>query len=120
GEYPVISIKAARLKRDEIKIMLASGINPSQKKKEEKQKKLEGMSFRELIESYIKVVSPTHKGSDREIASLNLFVRLFPKLMQKPVNEVDQLDMIEFRNERLKMVKAATVKRDLGLLGSVF
>lgn len=36
GEYPLISIKAARLKRDEIKIMLASGISPGQKKKEEK------------------------------------------------------------------------------------
>ena len=120
GEYPIISIKAARLKRDEVKIMLASGISPGQKKKEEKQKKLESMSFRELIESYIQVASPAHKGTDREIASLNLFVRLFPKIMQKPINEVDQLDMIEFRNERLKMVKAATVKRDLGLLGSVF
>lgn len=120
GEYPLISIKEARLKRDEIKIMLASGKSPGQKKKEEKQKQLEGMSFRELIESYRDVVAPTHKGYIQEVASLNLFIRLFPKLMQKPVSQVDQLDMIEFRNERLKMVKAATVKRDLGLLGGVF
>ena len=70
GEYPLISIKAARLKRDEIKIMLASGISPGQKKKEEKQKQLEGMSFIELIESYRDVVAPTHKGHIQEVASL--------------------------------------------------
>ncbi len=120
GDYPTISIKDARLKRDEIKLMLASGMSPSQKKKEEKQKKLEGMSFGDLLKLYMEVVTPTHKGHAQEVSSLNQFIRLFPKLMLKQVGEVDQLDMIEFRNERLKMVKPPTVARDLSYLGGVF
>lgn len=35
GEYPILSIKEARFKRDEIKQMLFNGITPSQKLKEE-------------------------------------------------------------------------------------
>ena len=37
GEYPILSIKEARFKRDEIKQMLFNGITPSQKLKEEDQ-----------------------------------------------------------------------------------
>ena len=40
--------------------------------------------------------------------------------MQKSINELGQLDMIEFRNERLKQVSESTVARDLGVLGGVF
>ncbi|WP_228198498.1 site-specific integrase [Acinetobacter radioresistens] len=44
----------------------------------------------------------------------------YPQLMQKPITDVHQLDMIELRNDRLSKVSASTVGRDLGVLGGVF
>ena len=120
GEYPILSIKEARLKRDEIKAQLANGINPNQQKKEEKQKRLESITFEELLNKYLVEVTPTHKGAKQEICVIKNYIKKFPKLMQKSISELGQLDMIEFRNERLKQVSESTVARDLGVLGGVF
>ncbi|RKG40723.1 tyrosine-type recombinase/integrase [Acinetobacter sp. WCHAc060007] len=120
GSYPILSIKDARLKRDGIKAQLASGINPNQQKKVEKQKKLEAITFKELLTQYMEVVTPTHKGAKQELSVIKMYIREFPRLMLKLVTEIDQLDMIEFRNERLKVVSESTVARDLGVLGGVF
>lgn len=120
GRYPEIGIKDARLKRDEIKILLANGINPNQQKKDEKQKKLESITFEELLRKYLLEITPTHKGANQEKYVINQYFKLFPRLMCKPLNELTQMDMIEFRNERLKQVSPSTVARDLGVLGGVF
>lgn len=120
GNYPFVSIKEARLKRDAIKAQLSKGINPNQQKKEEKQKKLESMTFEELLNKYLVEVTPTHKGAKQESCVIKNYIKKFPKLMQKSINELGQLDMIEFRNERLKQVSESTVARDLGVLGGVF
>ena len=120
GEYPIISIKDARLKRDTIKAQLANGVNPNQEKKTAKQKRIVGMSFGDLLEQYLEVVTPTHKGAKQEKSVIKSYIRDFPKLMLKPAGELDQLDMIEFRNERLRKVSESTVARDLGVLGGVF
>ena len=120
GDYPIIGIKEARLKRDEIKAQLARGINPNQQKKVEKQKKLESMTFGELLTKYVTEVTPTKKGAKQESCVINNYIKNFPKMMQKSINELGQLDMIEFRDERLKQVAESTVARDLGVLGGVF
>lgn len=120
GEYPIISIKEARLMRDQIKAQLVRGISPNAQKKHEKQKKLESISFADLLQKYLEVVTPTHKGEKQERSVINSYIRDFPKLMLKSVSELDQMDMIEFRNERSKKVSQSTVARDLGVLGGVF
>lgn len=120
GEYPIFSAKEARLKRDEIKKQIAEGIDPNQKKKADKIQKLSCISFVELIKKYISEVAPSHKGADKEISRLGKLMNDYPKLMQKPIINVNQLDMIELRNDRLSKVSASTVGRDLGVLGSVF
>lgn len=120
GGYPTISIKDARLKRDEIKLMLSNGINPSQKKQDEKLKILSSMSFAELLNLYIREVTPKHKGARWEEIRLNKLIADFPRLMSKAVDTLDQSDMIYFRNERLKHVQGSSVSREMQLLGGVF
>lgn len=120
GEYPIFSAKEARLKRDEIKKQIAEGIDPNQKKKADKIQKLSFISFGELITKYIDEVAPSHKGADKEISRLHKLMNDYPKLMQKPITDVNQLDMIELRNDRLSKVSPSTVGRDLGVLGGVF
>ena len=120
GEYPIFLAKEARLKRDEIKKQIAEGVDPNQKKKADKIQKLSCIPFGELITKYITDIAPSHKGADKEISRLHKLMNDYPKLMQKPITDVNQLDMIELRNDRLSKVSASTVGRDLGVLGGVF
>ena len=120
GEYPLLSIKEARFKRDEIKLMLSNGVTPSQKLKADEKEKLKGITLEELMLKYIEEEAPKRKGAKQEIASIKCFIREFQPMVKKPLVDIGQLDMIGFRNERLKVVKPATVKRDLGFLGSIF
>lgn len=120
GEYPFLPPKDARTKRDEIKRMLIDGIDPNKKKKKDQLDRLATMPFGELLKKYIAEVVPSHKGAKQEKARLDKLIRDYPKLMQKSVDDVDQLDMIELRNDRLKRVSQSTVGRDLGVLGGAF
>ncbi|WP_298063536.1 site-specific integrase [uncultured Acinetobacter sp.] len=121
GEYPtVLNAKDARLRRDEIKKQISEGINPTEQKRLDKIKDLSEMSFADLIRIYMEKVTPHKKGGTVEVTVLNAYIKSFPRLMKKPVNQLGQLDMIQFRDERLKKVKSATVARDLGLMGAVF
>lgn len=120
GEYPLFSAKEARLKRDEIKKQIAEGIDPNQKKKEDRVQKLSAITFAELVNKYIYDVAPTMKGGNKTASRLKKLVNDYPKLMKKFINDVNQLDMIEIRNDRLSKVSTSTVKCDLGALGSVF
>lgn len=120
GQYPAISLAQARLERDRVKIALANGINPNQKKKAEKIEKLGSITFGELIQLYIAEVVPGHKGARWETLRLNKITSDFPRLMAKLVTELDQSDMIYFRNERSKKVQGASVAREMQLLGGVF
>lgn len=120
GEYPLFSAKEARLKRDEIKKQIAEGIDPNQKKKEDRVQKLSTITFAELINKYIHDVAPTMKGGNKTASRLKKLVNDYPKLMKKSITDVNQLDMIEIRNDRLSKVSTSTVKCDLGALGSVF
>lgn len=120
GEYPLFSAKEARLKRDEIKKQIAEGIDPNQKKKEDRVQKLSTITFAELINKYIHDVAPTMKGGNKTASRLKKLINDYPKLMKKSITDVNQLDMIEIRNDRLSKVSTSTVKCDLGALGSVF
>lgn len=120
GEYPLFSAKEARLKRDEIKKQIAEGIDPNQKKKEDRVQKLSAITFAELVNKYIHDVAPTMKGGNKTASRLKKLVNDYPKLMKKSITDVNQLDMIEIRNDRLSKVSTSTVKCDLGALGSVF
>jgi integrase len=121
GKSSLLSAKDARLKRDEIKLMLFNGIDPNQIKKDKAlQDSQKGMTLEELMLKYIEVEAITRKGGKQEIACIQKIIRDFPKIVAKPLSDISQLDMIEFRNERLKVVKPATVKRDLGLFGGIF
>ena len=120
GDYPILSIKEARFKRDEIKQMLFNGITPSQKLKEEEKNKQKAITLEELMLKYMNEEAPKRKGAKQEIACIKSFIREFQSMVKKPLVDICQLDMIDFRNERLKVVKPSTVKRDLGFWGSIF
>jgi integrase len=82
--------------------------------------KNQGMTVAEVIGRYMEEVAPKHKGSIREIKSLQKILREQTWLTLKPMSEVVRGDIARFRDLRLKYVSGATVAREMVMLGSMF
>lgn len=120
GVYPDVSLADARFKHFEAKKLLLNGINPSADKQSKKQKMKQEQPFSMVIQSYLDKEAINHKGFKWEMLRLNKIMRDFPELAKKPINLIDQSDLINFRNKRSLEVQGTSVKREMQLLGSVF
>ena len=82
------------------------------------QSKTSATTLKELLERYLAEVTPPKKGAEPESNRLRLMMR--HPLAHRFVAGVRGVDIERWRDQRLRKVTAATVKRDLVLLGHVF
>lgn len=75
-------------------------------------------TLRELINRYSEEVLPYKKGKDSEKYRIQGFLN--HRISNLPIHDVTRGDMLKYRNERLKLVKPATVKREFNLLRYIF
>ncbi|MGE0290244.1 MAG: tyrosine-type recombinase/integrase [Bradyrhizobium sp.] len=78
----------------------------------------ESTTLRELLERYIAEVSPSKKGAASEIVRIKALCR--NSLAARFVATIRGADIARYREERLRQVASATVRRDLGVLSHVF
>ncbi len=79
----------------------------------------EKTSLAEVIERYISDVAPSHKGGESETLRLRKFMRDELLLSGKRMANLTTYDFEKFRDRRLQIVSASSVKRELGLLRAV-
>jgi len=77
----------------------------------------EKTTFKELIERYMREVTPTMRSSETDLIKLNA-------LSKRPIGQINMLALTplkiaEYRDERLKTVSAGTVIRDLCYFSSI-
>lgn len=77
-------------------------------------------SLKQLIERYRDTVSPRHRGGRTEQIVLNAFLREYPKLCGKALAGLTTKDFASYRDDRLKAVSSATVRRQLVPLRHMF
>ncbi|MBM4226884.1 MAG: hypothetical protein FJ164_03910 [Gammaproteobacteria bacterium] len=77
----------------------------------------ESTTLRELLERYIAEVSPSKKGAASEIVRIKALCR--NPLAARFVATIRGADIARYRDERLRRVASATVRRDLGVLSHV-
>jgi integrase len=75
-------------------------------------------SFADALDKYLAEESPKKAGLRWEKIRIGAFKRA--RIAAKPVSQITEADIAGWRNERLKAVSGATVRREMGLLGSVF
>ena len=92
--------------------------HPLQTKTFETRAEAESTTLKELLERYLEEVTPLKKGAEPETNRLRLMMR--HPLACRLVAGVRGVDVARWRDERLRKVTPATVKRDLVLLGHVF
>lgn len=78
----------------------------------------ENTTLSEIIDLYIKEVSPTHKGYEPEVIKLRAMQR--HKMTSLSLANVTPKVVADYRDDRLKSCKANTVIRDLAVLSSIF
>ena len=78
----------------------------------------ESITLKELLERYLEEVNPLKKGAEPETNRLRQMMR--HPLADRFVAGVRGVDIARWRDQRLRKVTPATVKRDLVLLGHVF
>lgn len=126
GNFPAISITEARTKGLEAKEKIAKGIDPNQEKIklaaqiEVSNTRKQFSNLTKVIDTYIAKESITHKGHRWNEIRLEKIKRDFPLLCSKPIDEIEPLDIIQWRDQRLKQVSPASVHRESNLLSSVF
>ena len=125
GVYPFVSLKAARLKRDEAKLLIAAGIDPKQRQRE--QSEAGSANTTNTFESVARQWHDNRKDdgnrwsadhAHRVIRSLELHV--FPVLGENPVTDIMPLDVLN----TVKAVEARgtldTAHRVLDVIRQVF
>jgi integrase len=83
-------------------------------------KALQGVTLRHLVERYRDEISPRHRGGDTEQIVLTAFLRDQKQLCDKLVSSLRQKDFASYRDERLRSVTPATIKRQLVPLKHMF
>ena len=75
-------------------------------------------TLRELLERYVEEVTPLKKGAAPEAARIHAFIK--HPLANRFVADLRGVDLARYRNQRLKKVSPATVKRELVILSHLF
>lgn len=74
----------------------------------------------EAFERYVRDVSSTKRGEQKERLRLEAFMRDFPHLAAMRLADFKTPQLAEWRDARLKKVSASSVVRDINLLRNVF
>lgn len=99
GVYPDITLSKAREKREELRKLIADGIDINEQKKQKKQKLKEEKS--KTKNTFYKVAQEWHNSYKSEVSenyhyklSQALDLYLYTYLKNKPINEITRLDII--------------------------
>lgn len=110
GTYPVISLKAARLKRDEARVAMANGFDLSESRKQEKTERvrrrvesdleaagLPGLgSFEHVAREWLEVKHrPAVSEGHAKTTQTRLEKMVFPWLGRRPIGEIEPPELLE-------------------------
>lgn len=79
---------------------------------------LKHMTLADLVTRYRNEVTPSKKGADNEVIILDAFLR--HAICQKKLAHLTVADFIEYRDERLRVVKNNTLRRQLSPIQNMF
>lgn len=118
GPYPLISLKEAREKRDAAKRLLLDGIDPGQKKREQKEQ--DTHTFEKIFDDWFKKFYSS-KDKDTQKRMKSYFIKyVFPYIGSRPIRELAPKDIWKCveRMEQKGIVESA--HRTLSYCGHVF
>ncbi|HBW8635746.1 TPA: tyrosine-type recombinase/integrase [Klebsiella pneumoniae] len=94
GVYPMVSLAEARKRRDAAKKLVSDGIDPSQKKKDDKIQESGSLTFEAVARDWHASCSKKWSVSHSERVFKSLVDYLFPALGQRKISELKTRDLL--------------------------
>lgn len=79
-------------------------------------RKLDNITLKQLLDKYLDEVIPQKRSPEREISLVKAFMIRSAKLVELPLSAIGVSHFCIYRDKRAKVVKPATVCRELGLI----
>lgn len=125
GAYPAITLIKARAKREELRILMADGVDPNEKKKQEKEtiksdeaKKLN--TFYNVSQKWLK--SYRSHVSENYHTKLGKAIKnyIYPSIKDKAIDKITRLEIIAIMETLKERELLETARRTVMLLNKIF
>lgn len=120
GIYPEISLSDARKKRDELRVQLANGIDPQEKRRQEKALTDEKYHFETIAREWHRKFKSRWTEGHAELTLARLENNIFPYLGKTPISEITPPKLLEVLRLIEKRGALETAKRVRGICSMVF
>ena len=120
GSYPEITLSDARKKRDELRVQLANGIDPQEKRRQEKALTDEKYHFENIAREWHKKFKSRWTEGHTELTLTRLEKNIFPYLGKVPISEITPPKLLEVLRLIEKRGALETAKRVRGICSMVF
>lgn len=122
GPYPLVPIADARRKRDEAKMLLLDGTDPSAKKKQDRlaDEAQERQTFGLLADEYLERQRERGAAAATISKTTWLLKDLASPLSTRPVHEITSAEILDLLRKVEKSGRRETARRLRGTIGSVF
>jgi len=120
GTYPAVSLKQARIKRDDAKRLLAAGIDPSATRKAVKIAKAGAESFEAIAREWFAKFEPSWVDAHASRIIRRLERDVFPWLGQRPIREITAPELLTVIRRIESRGALETAHRALCNSGQVF
>lgn len=125
GPYPAITLSKARIKKEELKILIADGIDPNDKKKQEKEKikaveiKKEN-TFYKVSQKWLKSYASHVTENYHTKLGKALDNYIYPYIKNKAIDEITRLELIDIMEKLKERELLETARRTMMLLNKIF
>ena len=120
GVYPDVSLKAARVKRDDARKQLAAGIDPGQARKAEKQAQAGAESFEAIAREWHAKFAPGWVANHGDRIMRRLEVDVFPWIGKRPISEIKAPELLAVLRRIESRGALETAHRAMQNCGQVF
>jgi len=125
GPYPSITLSNARVKREELKMQLANGIDPNEKKKLDKKDSIKEESkkentFYKVSQKWLKSYQGHVSENYHSKLSKAIDNYIYPHIKEKPIDEVTRLEVIAIMEKLKERELLETARRTVMLLNKIF
>jgi integrase len=120
GEYPDVSLKAARDRREEARTKVAEGINPAAERRAERvsARQANANTFQAVAEEWLTRQGGSEGTQRRRRHRLEQFI--YPYLGSKPISEITARELLDVLRKMESAGKLHTLKRVLRLCSKVW
>lgn len=122
GTYPEVSLKDARNRRDESRILISQNIDPSARRKAEKSARLQAVSnsFEIVALEWFEKKKKEYSDKHRKTILQRLEKNVFPYLGSKPVSDIKAPEILDTIRKIESRGAIETARRTLSICGEVF